>query len=413
MPGKAAAQMEALRRGTVQIVPEDGFLLKLARALEEGRPLRVKYGADPSAPDIHLGHTVPLRKLRQFQDLGHTVVFIIGDFTALVGDPSGRSQTRKRLSREEVRVNSLTYQEQVFKILDRARTEVVYNSSWLSPLCFGDIVELAAKTTVARMLERDDFSKRYREGKPISVLEFLYPLMQGYDSVAVRADVEIGGTDQTFNLLLAREIQRDYGQEPQAILTLPLLEGVDGTQKMSKSLGNYIGISEPASEIFGKVMSIPDDLMWRYYELLSAEDSDRVAEFKRRCAAGENPMAFKKLLGRELAGRFWSDVQASEAEAAFARVHQDRLNPEDPLELVIAPDEAASGVGILDLLGRAGMTASNSEGRRKVLEGAVSLNGEKIADPAVRLHPREGDILQLGRRRFARLALGLPRPVGK
>lgn len=396
-----AEQFEIIRRGAVQVVPEEGLLAKLASALERDRPLRIKYGADPSAPDIHLGHTVPLQKLRQFQDLGHTVVFIIGDFTAMVGDPTGRSKTRRRLTRAQVEANSLTYQEQVFKVLDRSRTEVVYNSTWLSPLTFNDVIELTAKYTVARMLERDDFSTRYRAGRPISVLEFLYPLMQGYDSVAVKADVEIGGTDQTFNLLVAREIQKEYGQEPQAILTLPLLEGTDGSQKMSKSLGNYVGIDEAPRNIYGKLMSISDDLMWRYYELLSRRTPAEIAEFREKCRSGTNPMEFKKILAAEITARFSSPEDASAAADHFVRVHQRGLKPEEMPELILDPAPA----GLLEILLRADLVGSKSEARRKVAEGAVSINDEKVLDPLAVPEWRDGDVLRLGKRRFIRICL--------
>lgn len=397
-------QFDILRRGAVQIVPEDEFRRKLEESASTGRPLRVKYGADPSAPDIHLGHTVPLMKLREFQDLGHLVVFIIGDFTALVGDPTGRSKTRQRLSREEVETNSRTYQEQVFKILDRARTEVVYNSAWLSPLTFADVVELSAKYTVARMLERDDFAKRYREGKPISVLEFLYPLMQGYDSVAVEADVEIGGTDQTFNLLVAREIQREYGRAPQAVLTLPLLEGTDGSQKMSKSLGNYVGIDESPADIYGKIMSISDDLMWRYYRLLSSLPEEEVDGFRETCAAGTNPMDFKKRLAFEITARFAGAEGARSAERRFSRIHQEGLDPERMPEVGLSAAEAGE-ISPLELLVRSGLISSRSEGRRKLAEGAVSLDGKKLSDPVGALVLKGGEILRLGRRRFVRVAV--------
>ncbi len=402
-------QMEVIRRGAVEIIPERELEEKLRSALAAGRPLRVKYGADPSAPDIHLGHTVPLSKLRQFQDLGHLVVFIIGDFTALVGDPSGRSKTRRRLSPEEVKENALTYQEQVFKILDRDRTEVVYNSRWLSPLTFPEIVDLAARATVARMLERDDFGKRYREGKPISVLEFLYPLMQGYDSVAVRADVELGGTDQTFNLLLAREIQREYGQPPQVIVTLPLLEGTDGVQKMSKSLGNYIGISEPARDIFGKVMSISDDLMWRYYELLSRLPAGEIAGGKEECRSGANPIAWKKKLAWELAARFAGTAAAAEAGAYFEEVHQKKEIPEDMPEVVLEEKDLSAGtVPVIELLRLSGLVPSNAEARRKIAEGAVSYDGEKINEHGAEVRVKDGGVLRLGKRKFRRIRLEPP-----
>ncbi len=404
--------MEAIRRGVIEIVPERELEEKIRSALAESRPLRVKYGADPSAPDIHLGHTVPLAKLRQFQDLGHLVVFIIGDFTALVGDPSGRSKTRRRLSPEEVRENALTYQEQVFKILDRERTEVVYNSSWLSELRFPEVVELAARATVARMLERDDFSKRYREGKPISILEFLYPLMQGYDSVVVRSDVELGGTDQTFNLLLAREIQREYGQPPQSIVTLPLLEGTDGVQKMSKSLGNYIGISEPARDIFGKVMSVSDNLMWRYFELLSRRPPEEIAAGREECRSGTNPIAWKKKLAYELTARFAGAGEAAAARRYFEEVHQQKEVPGQMPEIEIPPGALAAGtIPVIELLRLSGLVPSNAEARRKIAEGAVSYDGEKISEHEARIPVKDNGVLKLGKRNFRRTRL--PGPAEK
>ncbi|MFH1037987.1 MAG: tyrosine--tRNA ligase [PVC group bacterium] len=399
-------QLKIIRRGAVEIIPEDDLAVKIRGSLSSGRPLRVKYGADPSAPDIHLGHTVPLRKLREFQNLGHLVVFIIGDFTALVGDPSGRTRTRRRLSRDEIMENARTYQEQVFKILDREKTEVVYNSSWLSPLKFSDIIELTSKYTVARMLERDDFSERYRAGRPISVLEFLYPLMQGYDSVIVRSDLELGGTDQTFNLLLAREIQREYRQPPQTVMTLPLLEGTDGVQKMSKSLGNYVGISEPARDIYGKIMSISDNMMWRYFELLSDRSAEEIGEAKRACAAGTNPLIWKKNLAFEIAERFTSSQDAREAQRTFETVHQKKKAPREMPSLRLGPDDLAEGmINIVTLLRKASLVSSNAEARRKIKEGAVSLNGEKIVEHEALIAVKANDVLKLGKRHFCRIAL--------
>jgi len=399
-------QMEIIRRGTVQIIPEDELREKIKRSVETGRPLRIKYGADPSAPDIHLGHTVPLRKLREFQDLGHLVVFIIGDFTALVGDPSGKSKTRKRLTSAEIMENARTYQEQVFKILDREKTEVVYNSSWLSELSFPDVIDLTSRYTVARMLERDDFSKRYKTGKPISILEFLYPLMQGYDSVAIKSDVELGGTDQTFNLLVARDIQREYGETPQAIVTLPLLEGTDGVQKMSKSLGNYIGVSESALEIYGKIMSISDDLMWRYFELLSSRNSEEIDEAKRQSAAGVNPMIWKKKLAFEISECFSSTPEAAAAREQFESVHQKKEIPDEMATVRLSPDEVGgAGINIVTLLRRAGLVDSNSEARRKIKEGAVSINNKKIFEHNAEIAVKDNDILRLGKRNFRKLII--------
>lgn len=410
MPDQDVKQsIEILRRGTVSVVSEAELAAKLEGSAKSKKPLRVKYGADPSAPDIHLGHTVPLSKLRQFQDLGHRVVFIIGDFTAMVGDPSGRSQTRKALSREEVTANARTYQEQVFKILDPAKTEVVCNSSWLAPLKFAGVLDLASRYTVARMLERDDFKKRHQSGLPISVMEFLYPLMQGYDSVAVKADVEIGGTDQTFNLLVAREIQKEYGSPPQVILTLPLLEGTDGTQKMSKSLGNYIGVSEDPRDIYGKVMSIPDSLMWRYYELLSRVSGAEIARGREECLRGANPMEWKKRLAFELSERFSSEMGARSAEEHFARVHQDKNVPINVEEMVISPaDLGGGGISPVALLRKANFVPSNSEARRKIAEGAVAINSDRVTQPDALVAVKDGDIIRLGRRKFKKIVFSAP-----
>ncbi len=423
MPDQNVKQsIEILRRGAVSVVSEAELEAKLLASAKSGKPLRVKYGADPSAPDIHLGHTVPLSKLRQFQDLGHLVVFIIGDFTAMVGDPSGRSQTRKALSREEVTANARTYQEQVFKILDPAKTEVVYNSSWLAPLNFAGVLDLASRYTVARMLERDDFKKRYQSGLPISVLEFLYPLMQGYDSVAVKADVEIGGTDQTFNLLLAREIQKEYGASPQVILTLPLLEGTDGTQKMSKSLGNYIGVSEDPRDIYGKVMSISDSLMWRYYELLSRLSGSEVARGREECLRGANPMEWKKRLAFELSERFSSAEGARAAEEHFSHVHQKKLPPSEIPVVFVSSDRIRNGKEIssrtiVDLLAGAKLARSKSELWSNLAAGAIRLNGEKILGRrpmslrdenwyAIDLNSK--NVLSLGNRKFLEIKVAEP-----
>lgn len=398
--------MTIIKRGTVQIIPEDDLRDKIKRSIATNIPLRIKYGADPSAPDIHLGHTVPLRKLREFQELGHLVVFIIGDFTARVGDPSGKSATRNRLSSTEIMENARTYQEQVFKILDRSKTEVVFNSSWLSDLSFPDIIDLTSRYTVARMLERDDFSKRYTNGKPISVLEFLYPLMQGYDSVVVKSDVELGGTDQTFNLLVARDIQREYGDSPQAIVTLPLLEGTDGVQKMSKSLGNYIGVSESARDIFGKLMSISDDLMWRYYDLLSALSREEVETAKQECMSGTNPMLWKKKLAFEITSCFSSPQAARAAQEEFETVYQKKEIPDEMATVRISRAEVnGAGIDIITLLRRAGLVESNSEARRKIKEGAVRINNEKIFEHDAVIAVKDNDIIKLGKRKFKKLIL--------
>lgn len=366
----------------------------LERKLAAGRPLRIKYGADPSAPDIHLGHVVGLNKLREFQEAGHTVVFIIGDFTGMIGDPSGRSATRKALSREQVQANALSYQEQVFRILDRSRTEVRFNSEWLSPMGFEDVIRLAARVTVAQMLARDDFAKRHRDNAPISLVEFLYPLVQAYDSVMVKADVELGGTDQLFNLLLGRELQREFGQEPQVVMTLPLLEGLDGVNKMSKSLGNYIGVAEPPKEIFGKAMSISDDLMWRYFELVLCTPAGEIAPLRAR-----HPREVKDELGRRLVARFHGDAAARAASEEFARVFTRSEVPEDIAEFA-AP---AAPTGILQLLVQCKLAESTSEARRLVSQGAVRLGEDRVTDPKAQVQPAAGTVIRSGKRGFARL----------
>jgi tyrosyl-tRNA synthetase len=370
-----ARQMAHIARGAVEIIEAGELAARIRRSLETGIPLRVKAGFDPTAPDLHLGHTVLIHKLRHFQELGHRVVFIIGDFTGLIGDPTGRSETRRAMTREDLAANAVTYQNQVFKILDPSRTEVVFNSEWLSKLSFEDVVRLAARSTVARMLERDDFEKRYREQRPIGVHEFLYPLMQGYDSVAIKADVEMGGTDQKFNLLMGRELQRDYGQPPQIVLTMPILEGLDGVQKMSKSLGNYVGISEGPDEIFGKLMSISDALMWRYYELLSSASLEEIAAMRRECdGGGLHPMEAKKRLAAEIAARYHGPDAGREAREGFERRFQKRLLPESLEEATVAIDEES--IRLPNLLKEAGLVESAGEGRRMILQRAVRLLDE-------------------------------------
>ena len=399
----AAEQLEILSRRAVDLQPAGNFLKKL----EARRHLRVKYGADPSAPDIHLGHVVGLNKLRAFQDCGHTVVFIIGDFTAMIGDPSGRSQTRKPLTREQVKANAVSYQEQVFKILDPDKTEVRFNSEWLSPMGFEDVIRLSAHVTVAQMLARDDFSKRYAANQPISIVEFLYPLVQAYDSVMVQADVELGGTDQLFNLLLGRELQRVMGQEPQVIMTLPLLEGLDGVNKMSKSLGNYIGVTESPKEIYGKAMSISDELMWRYFSLVLGDPDDELQRIQAEMASGtRHPRTVKDELGRRLVARFHDQEQAVGASEEFARVFSKDQLPEEMPELLLEPgDLGEGGVGILSLMVRGGLTSSTSEARRLVQQGAVRVEAEKITDPKTMIIPREGMVIRSGKRGFLRLRL--------
>lgn len=379
--------LENIKRGAVEVIPEAELLKKLAK----DKPLRIKWGADPSAPDIHLGHVVVLTKLRQFQDLGHEVVFIIGDFTARIGDPTGKSETRKPLSAGEIKKNAKTYQEQVFKILDKRKTKVVYNSHWLSKLKVEDLISLAGKYTVARMLERDDFSKRYKSERPISIHEFLYPLIQGYDSVEIGADVEVGGTDQKFNMLVGRELQREYGKEPQIILTMPLLEGTDGTQKMSKSLGNYIGITEPPAEIFGKVMSISDELMLRYYELLTDTPLSDVKAM--------HPKEAKKKLASFLVGKFYNTKTAEAAEAEFEAVFKEGKTPQQ-IDLKYLPAGAMTAV---DLLTATELAASKSEARRIIGQKGFKVDGETVTDENAKISLEREKLLQKGKRIFLRV----------
>lgn len=386
-----------IRRGTEEILREE----ELLERLRAGRPLRVKAGFDPTAPDLHLGHTVLLNKLRQFQELGHEAIFLIGDFTAMIGDPSGRSATRPPLSREEVIENARTYERQIYKILDPERTLVMFNSSWMGEMDAAGLIRLAARWTVARMLERDDFAKRYAAGQPIAIHEFLYPLIQGYDSVALKADVELGGTDQKFNLLVGRELQRDYGQPPQVIVTLPILEGLDGVQKMSKSLGNYVGIAEPPEEQFGKLMSISDTLMWRYLELLSFRPMAEIERLRRQVAEGRNPMEVKFELAEELVGRFHGTEAARRARESFiARFRRHEL-PEDLPEMTVA---APGGrIRLPNLLKEAGLVPSTSEALRMIRQGAVRIDGERVSDTALEIAAGTTHVYQIGKRRFARV----------
>src|SRR5215469_1871858 len=394
-------QIAEIERGAHEIL----VAADLRKKLQRGTPLRVKAGFDPTAPDLHLGHTVLLNKMRQFQQLGHTVTFLIGDFTGLLGDPTGRNATRPPLTREEIAANAHTYEQQVFKILDRERTRIDFNSRWLGALTSTDMVKLAAHYTVARMLERDDFSKRYKAGQPISIHEFLYPLAQGYDSVAMKADVELGGTDQKFNLLVGRTLQEAYGQEPQVVLTMPLLEGTDGVNKMSKSLGNYIGITEDADSMFGKLMSISDQLMWRYFELLSFRPLSEIAALKRAAAEGRNPRDIKFELARELVARFHDVACAERAQKNFTARVSDKAVPVDlPLKEIAVE---ASGARIANLLKEAGLAASTSEANRKIDEGAVRIDGAQVTDRALTVQPGAEHVFQLGNRRFARLKLKL------
>ena len=392
-------QMLEIRRGTDEILLEDD----LRRKLGEGRPLRIKAGFDPTAPDLHVGHTVLINKMRQFQDLGHEVIFLIGDFTGMIGDPTGKSATRPPLSREEIIENAATYEQQIFKILDPEKTLVMFNSSWMGEMSAADLIALAAKHTVARMLERDDFNKRYKGGQPIAVHEFLYPLVQGYDSVAMRADVELGGTDQKFNLLVGRQLQQAYGQTPQVVITMPLLEGLDGVQKMSKSLGNYIGITESATEIFGKVMSVSDNLMWRYYELLSLRSSASIDRLKEAVAAGRNPRDVKLDLAEEIVARFHGAAAGPDARQQFLARFQKGAMPDDMPDVKI--DGGGNPVRLTRILKEAGLTPSTSEAMRMIRQGAVKIDGQRIDDPAREVVPGDGLVCQVGKRRFARVTV--------
>jgi len=396
-------QMEVIRRGAVEILVEAELVEKLRQSISSGVPLKIKAGFDPTAPDLHLGHTVLIQKLKQFQDLGHEVCFLIGDFTGMIGDPTGKNETRKPLTMDEVLQNAETYKEQVFKILDPDKTKVVFNSAWMGQMTAADLIGLASRYTVARMLERDDFHKRFTGQQPIAIHEFLYPLVQGYDSVALQADVELGGTDQKFNLLVGRELQKQEGQKPQCVLTMPLLEGLDGVNKMSKSLGNYIGITEPPKEIFGKVMSISDELMLRYYELLSDIDLAALQKVRDGVAGhvgGTHPMESKKALARELVARFYDEGQARRAEEDFVHQFKQKEIPDDIPRVNI---KAGHPVWICRLLTEAGLTASNGEARRLVLQGAVRLSGEKVSDADLEVAACGEVVLQAGKRRFARV----------
>jgi len=370
--------------------------------MKRGRPLRVKAGFDPTAPDLHLGHTVLINKLRHFQDLGHHVMFLIGDFTGLIGDPSGRNITRKPLTREEIKQNAETYQQQVYKILDPDKTEICFNSAWSEELGAVGMIKLAAQYTVARMLERDDFKKRFASNQPISIHEFLYPLMQGYDSVAMKSDVELGGTDQKFNLLVGREFQKARGQEPQVILTMPLLEGLDGVQKMSKSMGNYVGITEAPESMFGKLMSISDQLMWRYYDLLSFKPGSDITDLKRDVSDGANPMDAKYLLALEIVERFHGPAAAKQAKAEFTKVHSHHEIPDNMPEKVIMA-ETDGNIWLGHVLTQAGLMASTSEAMRKLGEGAVRLNGQKVMDKNLTLASGNTYIISVGKRKFSRI----------
>ena len=396
-------QMAIVRRGAVEIIPEEELAAKLRRSVKTGKPLKVKLGLDPSAPDIHLGHTVVLQKMRQLQDLGHQVTVIIGDYTGMIGDPTGKSETRKQLTAEQVRENAATYVKQLFKVLDESKTTIRYNSEWLSPMNFADVISLAAKTTVARMLERDDFEKRYTTQQPISLHEFFYPLMQGYDSVALKSDLELGGTDQKFNLLMGRMLQKEYGQEQQVILTMPLIEGLDGVAKMSKSLGNYIGIDEEPKEMYGKAMSIPDELMAKYYELvtdLSLEEVTAIREGLENKTL--HPRDAKMRLAREIVRMYHGEEAAQAGEEHFKTVFQKRALPDDIPEVTLD----AGTVWIVKLLADLKMAPSNGEARRLVQGGGVKINEEKVTDVDAQIELADGMVVQAGKRKFARIKLG-------
>ena len=397
--GVQADSLELITRGADELLIE----AELVEKLKTGRPLRIKAGFDPTAPDLHLGHTVLINKLRHFQDLGHHVMFLIGDFTGMIGDPTGKNATRPPLTREQILENAKTYQEQVFKILDPEKTEICFNSTWFEPIGAAGMIKLAALHTVARMLERDDFSKRYANGQPIAIHEFLYPLCQGYDSVAMRADVELGGTDQKFNLLVGRELQKHYGQAPQCVLMMPLLEGLDGVNKMSKSLGNYVGINESPREIFGKLMSVSDVLMWRYYDLLSFCGNAEIARLKQAVADGRNPRDVKVQLAQEIVARFHGQAAAVDALADFeARFRQGAI-PDDIADVAIVVDGDA--IGLVQVLKQAGLTASTSEAMRMIEQGGVKIDGVKIEDKGLLLGRQPPFVVQVGKRKFARVTL--------
>ena len=393
--------MALIARGTDTFLIQSEFEQKLARSKSTGEPLRCKLGLDPTAPDIHIGHTVVLNKLRQLQDLGHTVIFLVGDFTAAIGDPSGRNTTRPPLTREQIEANAQTYLNQAGMVLDLDKTEVRYNSEWSNALGATGLIQLASRYTLARLLERDDFAKRFKEELPIAMHELLYPLMQGYDSVALKADLELGGSDQRFNLLVGRELQRQYGQEPQCILTMPLLVGLDGVQKMSKSKKNYIGITDPANDMFGKVMSITDDLMWNWYDLLSLRSNAEIAQLKKECAEGRNPRDAKVLLAREIIERFHDKAAADAAEAEFNARFQKGAVPNDIKDVTVA---APTGeIGIMQLIKAAGLAPSNAEAGRNIDQGGVRIDGESVRDRTLKIQAGAEFVLQVGKRRWARV----------
>lgn len=396
---KIEEQLQTIARGADEIIVES----ELTERLKEGRPLIIKAGFDPTAPDLHIGHTVLINKMRQFQQLGHEVKFLIGDFTGMIGDPSGKNTTRPPLTPDEIKDNASTYEAQIFKILDPELTEVMFNSTWMGEMSAADLIQLAGKHTVARMLERDDFNKRYKEGRPISIHEFLYPLVQGYDSVAMKADVELGGTDQKFNLLVGRQLQQAFGQPPQNIVTMPLLEGLDGVQKMSKSLGNYVGITDEPGEMFGKLMSISDDLMWRYFELLSFRDNAELESLRKAAADGRNPRDIKIELAMELVARFNDPAAAEKARDDFIARFRKGEVPEDMAEVELATSNG--NLGIAEIMRASGMTTSNSEGFRLIGQGGVRVDGEKVSDRALLLDTGGPYVIQVGKRKFVRVTL--------
>ncbi len=395
--------LSELERGTSEILPLEDFRSRMTEAAKNGSSLKIKAGFDPTASDLHLGHTLLLNKMRAFQDAGHEAIFLIGDFTGMIGDPTGKNETRKPLTREDVEANAETYREQVFKVLDPDKTTVVFNSSWLDPLGTEGIIRLAAQQTVARMLERDDFSQRYKSGQPIALHEFLYPLLQGYDSVALKADVELGATDQKFNLLMGRHLQQAHGQRPQNVMMVPILEGLDGVNKMSKSLGNYIGVNEPASDMFGKIMSISDSLMWRYFELLSFRPLAELEKLKISVAEGANPRDIKMELGVEIASRFHGAGAGEAAREAFIKQFSKGALPDDIAEIQIAVP--AEGLSLARVLKEAGLVASNGEGSRMIGQRAVRVDQERVEDKGLMLQPGSEHLLQVGSRRFARVIL--------
>lgn len=400
-------QWDVISRGTVEIVPEEELKQKIMKSVVEGKPLKIKLGLDPSAPDIHVGHTVVLHKLRQFQELGHQVQLVIGDFTGKIGDPTGKSETRKQLTDEDVKRNAATYRDQIFKILNPEQTKVYFNSEWLSPLNFSDVVALSARVTVARMLERDDFAKRYQSGQAISLHEFFYPLMQGYDSVALKSDVELGGTDQKFNLLMGRTLQKEYQVPQQVAIMMPIIEGLDGVQKMSKSLGNYIGINEEPNEIYGKSMSIPDELMLKYYELATDISNEQLEEIRVGLADGSvHPRDAKMNLAYTFVRMYHGQSEADSAQAHFQTVFQQREMPQDIPETLLDSSQLEDGkIRVISLLVKIGLQSSNGEARRSIQQGAVKLNGEKITDIQCELELQDGDVIQVGKRKFAKIKL--------